>query len=796
VHQRSAFQVRVSVLSRFRPTVIGTLSSLAYLVLVLVVLGPAIDPQHEALAGGDWTDLLYPFFQFTQETFAREGRLPFWNPYIFSGQPHLVSMNVLALYPSELAALFTTIEPSTFYALDLIAHLWLAGSAMCWWLHRTGRSRSAAFMGGLSYMLGGHMFTLAAAGHPHWIRCLAWLPLLFACLERGRQTGRVGWFAGAGALLSLSVVGAAMQFVAFALLVGAVWILGAHSRGGPDAIRPQGGRIPVLARRCLHVAVMTAVAAGLGAVMWLPGLEYYSHSIRAAPPPGLAGQWAFSPWDVVALLVPEIWGTTENYFGPHLFRASTDYPGLLPLVLAVIGAWAAWRIETRWVVLALSGIFLALGPATLLGEWLSHVPVFSGFRTPLRWLSFTHFAACVLVAHGWDAIRAGARRATASAIGVLLVVTVATGVLAAHAPWLARSVSRTDFAAEHLQEGRVTPAGIEGVLADALRKGAVSSAVAAGTLGLLAAGPVPFAVRALAAWGVTAVDLLVSSAGYFIFAPPFARHEADPVVQVLLGLQQGEVGGFRDAYGAASALFRVASDEYFGLPNRRMPHGLHWASGYHGLPLARYHRLYTSALAASSVAQLSLLNVRYIVATGPPSPGWNPVATVDRTGGGRVAILPHPAPLPRAFLAGEVVPCSSFDQVLEELARPDWTPARMPTDSPVPPALQGVRLATRGSITYDFGRDEINASINLPARGLLVFSEAWYPAWKTFVDGVRVPVLRAYGALRAIAVPAGGPHVIRMTYDSWSFKIGLWLSTCTSMVLLMWLAGRFVDAPR
>ncbi len=727
------------------------------------MLGPAVNPLG-ALAGGDWTDLHYPFFQFTHEMFAREGRLPFWNPYIFSGQPHLVSLNVLALYPTELGSLFVDIEPSTFYALDLMAHLWLAGTGMLWWLRRSGRSPSAAFMGGLCYMLGGHLFTLVAAGHPHWVRSLAWLPLMFACLEEGRLSGRLAWFAGAGALLALPALTISMQFVAFALLISAAWILCPFS-------------LPSLPARSLRLAVLGGVVAGLSAVIWVPGLEYYAHSVRAKPEPGLSALWALSPWDAIAFLLPEIWGTLQPYFGPHLFRSSTDYPGLLPLALAVIGGAAAWRTETRWVILAAAGVLLALGPATPVGEWLAQVPVFSGFRTPLRWLSFTHLAACVLAARGWDEILSGRKRGAVTAAGLLLVFGVVAWTLSSRAPRLAGAASLPKFVAEHLQEGRITQEDINGTFMDSLKKGAVSGVVTAGALGMLVVTPLPFALRAVVAWGVTVTDLLVSSARYFIFAPAAAQREPGPVMTFLLS--PGREGG-----RLAPSQFRVATDEYFGLPNRRMYHGLHWISGYHGLPLARYRHLLQSALSASSVAQLSVLNVRYIVTTGPAPQGAEVLATIDRGDGGRVTIFAHPAPLPRAFLAGGVIPCDTFEDVLEEMNKPGWVPSRMPTDSPLVPALLGARLATRGSIACKYGQDDITASVSLPGDGLLVFSEVWYPAWKAYVDAVRVPVLRAYGALRALAVPAG-EHTVRMTYDSWSFKIGLWLSCCTAAALLI-----------
>jgi uncharacterized membrane protein YfhO len=118
----------------------------------------------------------------------------------------------------------------------------------------------------------------------------------------------------------------------------------------------------------------------------------------------------------------------------------------------------------------------------------------------------------------------------------------------------------------------------------------------------------------------------------------------------------------------------------------------------------------------------------------------------------------------------------------------------MPTDSRLDLGFARGRLATAGSITCSYDRDSIDATVSLKGdgSGLVVFSEVWYPAWKAFVDGARVPLIRAYGALRAIVVPPGS-HAVRMTYDSWCFKMGLWVSFATAAGLLAFAAARALE---
>jgi hypothetical protein len=527
--------------------------------------------------------------------------------------------------------------------------------------------------------------------------------------------------------------------------------------------------------RAVRIVVTCTVAAGIGAVVLVPGWEYYTQSVRAASGSWANGtEWALSVWDLPALLVPEIWGTTGIYYGPHPFRASSDYAGLVPLALAFTGAAATWRSEPRWLALALASGLLAFGPATPVGALLAHVPVFSGLRVPLRWLSFVHLAACVLAARGWEAVTAAGGRTAGgkwrSVPAFLMAGWAAVAIaLAVGRSTVAEWIVSRPFAADHTAGERVLARDSALFAGSALMKGAVTAAAAAGTLGLLSVVRIPFGARAAAAWAVTTSDLLVSTAGYFVFAPAPARPCDDRVARWLA----------EKAASRQPGAFRSASDEYFGLPNRRMGFGLDWTGGYHGLPMDRYYQLQESAITARTVAQLSLLNVRYIVTTGSPPAGLKVAAGIEGTGG-TTTIAENPAVLPRAFLARRVIRCGSMEETLAILNRPDWTPALVPVDARPAGIVPAAPLAWGGLIACEYGRDEIAARIDIPGRdpGVLVFSETWYPAWKAFLNGARVPVLRACGALRAIAIPSGR-HSVRMIYDSLSFKIGLWVSAAS-----------------
>jgi hypothetical protein len=76
---------------------------------------------------------------------------------------------------------------------------------------------------------------------------------------------------------------------------------------------------------------------------------------------------------------------------------------------------------------------------------------------------------------------------------------------------------------------------------------------------------------------------------------------------------------------------------------------------------------------------------------------------------------------------------------------------------------------------------EVVIDTQTSADGYAVLVESFVPAWRATVDGVPAAVVRANGAFRAVAVPAGR-HRIVMTY--WPATIPIGIALCASAVLL------------
>jgi hypothetical protein len=215
--------------------------------------------------------------------------------------------------------------------------------------------------------------------------------------------------------------------------------------------------------------------------------------------------------------------------------------------------------------------------------------------------------------------------------------------------------------------------------------------------------------------------------------------------------------------------------------------GLAGTWGYHGLPPAAYTRYWNWCLTAGSVEGMAVLNVGWLATGGVPPPTWRRVATATSRDGDPLVIAENPDPPLRAWLAPTVVPVPDVEAALAQVMAPGWNRSRVPVEGVAGPFPAGPRM---GVIAPVWQRESLEADVIVPTASVMVLSEAWSPAWQAFLDGRRVRVLRAYGILRAVAVPAGR-HRLVMRYESWLLKIGLWL-TLAGMALL--LADRVMDS--
>ena len=80
--------------------------------------------------------------------------------------------------------------------------------------------------------------------------------------------------------------------------------------------------------------------------------------------------------------------------------------------------------------------------------------------------------------------------------------------------------------------------------------------------------------------------------------------------------------------------------------------------------------------------------------------------------------------------------------------------------------------------------NSIKVEVDTPEDGLLYFSEVFYPAFKSYVDGKQSEILKVDYCMRAVLIPKG-KHIVEMNYESDSFDKGVLYSIITLLLLVV-----------
>ena len=455
---------------------------------------------------------------------------------------------------------------------------------------------------------------------------------------------------------------------------------------------------------------------------------------------------------------------------------------MLPAGLAALALWRKPRATLPWWLLAVVAVLLAFGPQTFLGALIERLPVVGRFRFPSHWLALSHMAIAVIAAYGADIILAEVRRNLRTWTAIWLI---AAGILSAGSSlhgtiW--NWVKDSAWLKEQVELRHIPPQGLNAEEVGAsLRHAAIACVVAGGTC--LVATVFPAQPTFIAA------VLVISTGSELVWR---AAGRIGPVrPEIVPGISQ-PTEPFLSSLSVLQGPFRIFTEEPAGLANMRIQTGFDWVQGYHGAPPGRLSRFYDAGTMRNQdlPSVFGWLNSRfYIVADPRRSRQLVALGQITNLAGQHLWLCEDPAFLPRAFFVTRVDVGATDDAVLDALCQTPPSQRRVFVAGPRGAALAG-RKAPGEVTALDLAPNRIRAEVTSSGDGFLFFSEAWYPAWTGFVDGVRVPIERVNVMFRGIAVPKGR-HTVEMVYSSLPFRIGLWMSLAGWAALGGWL-GLFV----
>ena len=306
----------------------------ALLGIPLIALSIAALAGYPLLTGDDLTQN-YPLSVLSGQLIAH-GRLPVYDPYLWSGTPLLAGASAHALLPSTL--LFAFLPHLTAWVLAEALTL-SAGAIGGFVLLRRNRCRTlAAALGGATFGLGG--FVSSQIVHIDFVSAsasLIWCLVGLDGIARDEPRRRAPWALVLAVATGCIGLSGSPDIVIDTLVAVVVY-------GGHLLIAERGRQLA-----CLGWAAGGGVAGLLvSAVQWIPTAEFLAVTERAHASYVFAASGSVSPAELLVSLVPHLLGGgpigLEAYTGPYNLAELDAYCGIASLV-AIVALVPRWRSE-------------------------------------------------------------------------------------------------------------------------------------------------------------------------------------------------------------------------------------------------------------------------------------------------------------------------------------------------------------------------------------------------------------------------------------------------------------------
>ncbi len=725
----------------------------------------------------DFSLTFYPLRAFFVSE-LRDGRWPFWNPYLHEGSALLPT-----LYPPEfLQVLWPGPEAASWF---LTLHLPLAALGAYALARELGADRGGAFVAGALFSMGG--LTLSCLNLYCFLQALALTPFVVLAFRRAALRGGRA-VPAAAFLLALAITTLAIEFVAQAFGLGLV-IAFAADRSRRSASRIAVAAVLGLGLASLPIFLVTGIVAETLRGERLPAFE--------------ALQKSLNPLTLGQVLLPRFLGSPGDslrvWWAGRLFPDGSPYflslyLGPLAVATALVGGDGSRGRERLSLLLAAAVcLWFSLGrPGGLAPLVLSIAPY---FRFPVKALLLVHLAVCLFAGFGWTRLRRGGGwgrlAAVASCLGTL-VATVPLALVLASRPlelWLDISPRSAEAMRSTLHRDTFQALALLGIVVG------LAVAVKRNTL-----GP---GVAALSLCALTVADVWQAGLGFNRQTSPEFYAPLPQAAAALTPLAGGRVFSYGvNASPTVAALLQRAPprvelasfllsrqvlNPFLNVLDRvELAEGVDRHSFIPNPPALKPGD-YAPRAVGAILDRLRNAAVTRLISLDPlEHPDLARSATLSTTVPGFVLhIYALARPWARAYVACRVLAMADRHASFTAPFGAGFDPGGdVALEAPATAScLAGSARRTR------FGSDEEAYDVALVGPGWLVVRDSFTPSWRASVDGTPVAVLRANGRHRAVAVPAG-EHVVVLRYH----PPGLWPGLAgTALAALiggwLWLRG-------
>ncbi len=742
------------------------------------------------MAERDLPIFFYPSLKLWVET-LQNGEFPLWNPYAFSGQPLMATLQAAVLYPPN--GLFLLFPLPFAFNLTIALHFFLSGWFIYLLTRELGGSREAGVLSALSFALGG--FLLSVHNVLSTLQSVSWTPLvLFFWLKALRRQSRGYLVLGSFSILVQFLGGGMEVFLITQALVLFLTLF-------PKTLLSDEPCAP-LKWRILGWGAMMLLFLGLGAVQIFPFLELLYRSIRRG---GFTYQqavtWSLSFKNLLYFFLPDFFWRGKDYYLTDQNWLKSIYLGIIPFILALGYFLGKDRRKIFFALILLISLLLALGSSTPIYRFLySLMPGFSLIRYPVKFFFLTNLFLCLLAGLGWDALSSRLKDDPEKKVPVckkssIALALILVGIL------LSLSLAQTPL---NLWLERHFPISYDRPWAKNLHNIARFSffaLLASLFFAFLGDRKIPLKWARVFLSLLLGADLFLANWNYYVSVNSRTFHTPGPNLSLILNdpgryrfLVHPDLFKVAVPQGDNETLVRVLLKECLYMDYPMIHRGFN-ATGFGVLTDRSYYdlvRVLETSPEVLTTDVLKLMNVKYLLWPGPlTGPAFKLLRQGEtyllaEEGKGRdprvrpefKAVTAHlyeyREVLPGGFLVPNYQVVKDEKEMRDLIMKKGFDPEKtvLLDEEPVfSPGTKGLPADTDGVQWLGYHMNTLRLRVWAPGRRMLILSETFFPGWEVWVDGQKGKICRANHAFRAIPLNPG-VHQVLMAYEPLSVRLG------------------------
>ena len=364
------------------------------------LLGKTLIPDKtEIIYGGDLLTQFYFWKGYLRENLLA-GKIPFWNPYIFSGTPFLAHPGVAPFYP--LTLIFLLLPLNFAFSVNYLIHIIIAGLGV-YYLTKKSTGYISSIFASLLFIGSGYVSSRIYAGHLDLLTTSVWIPwIIYSLINQAEHPGHKKYIIHTSFFITLLILAGYSAYLLFTLgfITLFLMFLWFQSR----SIKKSSEILPAF----LGISLSVLFATGLSALSWLPTWQLTGNSIRGQGLPYSLASWGSLPVSGLKLFInpfdrTELDKISFNLGGGPKPNPFDHYSGRIA-ILVILGFVLLWvfravlRKKTKinpyfWLFLFASVIFLwiSFGPNIFPSLHLllfRFIPLYRYIRIPIQNLIF------------------------------------------------------------------------------------------------------------------------------------------------------------------------------------------------------------------------------------------------------------------------------------------------------------------------------------------------------------------------------------------------------------------------